>query len=215
MTSEMETNTPPPEVMWSISRISERDRVSKPTVSIHVKRLVERHGLTVTRDHLNRVALVNVVQYDALRERYADPSKAQAPRLDETDADEAAPASWPVSATSKTSLEEANRQRAWFDVERRRLEAAELRGLLIRRDTYDAAVGACADELVRLIDLLPQEADAFAVELQFDDVHRVRIALKGLARRLRINLSQAFTALQAGAPAHDEPIGEFMMDGER
>ncbi|KQP81759.1 hypothetical protein ASF60_22280 [Methylobacterium sp. Leaf113] len=115
----------------------------------------------------------------------------------------------PTRATagpSQTSYEEANRQKAWFDVEKRRLEVAELRGLLIRRDIYEASVGRCADELARLIDLVPQEADALAVELDFDDVHRVRIALKGLSRRLRVNLAKAFEGLCSDAPAYDDPI---------
>ena len=62
--------------MWLIYRIADRDQVSEPTVSNHVKRLFERHGLNVTRDHLGRVSLVNVVQYDGLREQFGDASKA-------------------------------------------------------------------------------------------------------------------------------------------
>lgn len=217
MATETEDLGPSPEVMWPLSRIADRDQVSKPTVSIHVKRLVERHGLEVTRDNLGRVALVNVVQYDNLRGQFGDASKAQAPRRDDDGgegADEAeAPRPAPAAA-SKTSLEEAQRRRAWFEVEKRRLEMAELRGQLIRADRYLDAVGRCGDELVRLIEQLPQEADAFAVELDFDDVHRVRIALKGLARTLRERLSKAFEALSAGAPAFDDPIDDDDADEE-
>ena len=209
MAPDLELNGPVPEVMWSISKIAERDQVSKPNVSQIVKRLVERQGLTVTRDHLGRVALVNVVQYDALREQYGDPSKAQAPRRDDDGGegfDEAGAPRPSPSPASKTSLEEANRQKAWFEVEKRRLELAEARGQLIRADRYADAIGRCGDEMVRLIDQLPQEADALAVELDLDDVHRARIALKGLARGLRDRLSKAFAALEAGAPALDDLI---------
>lgn len=205
----METNSPPPEAMWSVSAIANRDRVSKPTVSNHVARLVERHNLTVTRDGRGRVSSVNVVEYDTLRERYADPSKAQAPRQDAP----AVPVPYPPPVDNK-SYDEATRRRAWLDMEKRRLEVAELRGRLIRADRYGEAVGRCGDELARIVDLLPQEADELAVKLGLDDVHAVRVALKAMARQLRTNLSKAFETLRADAPALDDPIDDLDEEDE-
>ncbi len=199
----MGPDSPPPEAFETVASIAERDKISKQTVSEHVRRLVERHNLTVTRDSRGRVALVNVVEYDALRERYADPSKAQAPRIDEP-----APSAAPPPPADPRNYDEATRRRAWLEVEKRRLEVGELRGRLIRADRYGEAVGRCGDELARIIDLLPQEADALAVELGLDDVHAVRVALKGQARKLRTALAKAFDRLRADAPAHDEPIDD-------
>lgn len=214
MAEDLAVNGPSPEVMWPISRIAERDGVSKPNVSQIVKRLCERQGLTVTRDHLGRVSLVNVVEYDALRERYGDPSKAQAPaRSEEGEGGEATPARVSPLAP-KNSYEEAVRVRAWHEVEKRRLEVGELRGKLIRADRYTAAVGRCSDELVRVIDMLPQEADAIAAELNLDEVHRLRLALKSLARRLRERCADAFDTLAAEAPAFDDPISDDGDGGE-
>lgn len=214
MAEELDVNGPSPEVMWPIARISERDRVSKPNVSQIVKRLCERQGLTVTRDYLGRVALVNVVEYDALRERYGDPSKAQAPaRIEAEGQGEPAPARVSPIAP-KNSYEEAVRVRAWHEVEKRRLEVGELRGKLIRADRYVAAVGRCSDEMVRVIDMLPQEADAVAIDLNLDDVHGLRLALKAMARRLRERLADAFDTLAAEAPALDEPIADDEDGGE-
>lgn len=215
MTTDKTGVDAPPEVMWSVSRVADRDGISKQAVSKRVRDLAERHALQVERNGMGAITALNVVQYDLLRSRYGDPSKAQAPPRPEEgeEGDEPAPARTPA-APSRNSYEEATRQKAWFDVEKRRLEAAELRGLLIRRDLYEAAVGTCSDEMVRVIDLLPQEADALAVELGLDDVHLVRIALKGLARRLRVKLSKAFETLQAGAPALDEPVADFMEGNE-
>ena len=198
--------------MWTISRIANRDQVSKPTVSIHIKRLVERHGLEVIRDKLGRVALVNVVHYDGLREQYGDPSKAQAPRRDDDGADEVATPRPTAAPPSKTSLEEAQRRRAWFEVEKRRLEIAELRGQLIRADRYMDAVGRCGDELARIIEQLPQRADEAAVELKCDDVHSVRRLLKRLARELRTDLGKAFEAMADATPETDEPLSNFDED---
>ncbi|GEP11808.1 ArsR family transcriptional regulator [Methylobacterium gnaphalii] len=205
----MDPNRPHPSVLWSVSQIAARDKVSKPTVSNHVARLVERQGLYVERDTRGRVSLVNVVQYDSLRAQFSDPSKAQAPTV-EPDAPLPAPAAEvpTVRAPAKDSYDEGLRQKVWFDVEKRRLETAEIRGKLVRLDRYTSSVASCGAELARLIDALPQEADAFAVELDFDDVHRVRLALKGLAVRLRGKLSKRFESLAAGAPALDEPLGD-------
>lgn len=210
----MEANTPPPEAMWSISRIAERDGVSKPTVSIHVKRLVERHGLTVHRDGQGRVSAVNVVEYDALRDRYADPSKVQAPPRAEDGAAALPPPSAAASGRDLTNYDEAQRRRAWLDVEKRRLEVGEQRGLLIRADRYGDAVGRCGDEMARLIDQLPQDADALAAELDLDDVHALRVALKALARRLRGELAGAFAALAAEAGTLDEPMADLETGAE-
>lgn len=211
MTLELETNSPRPEAMWSISRIAERDKVSKPTVSIHVKRLIQRHGLTVTRDGLGRVAAVNVVQYDELRARFADPSKAQAPRLDDVE-----PGFNPPTTPAKdlNSYDEAVRQRAWLDMEKRRLELAQIKVRLVRADVVEASVGKCCNEMVRLIDRLPQEADAVALMINSDDVHAIRLALKALAHRLRTSLAKAFEDLQVGAPATDDDLSDDAEEGE-
>lgn len=206
----MEANSPSPEAMWSVSRIAERDGVSKPTVSNHVKRLVERHGLIVHRDANGRVCAVNVVQYDTLRDRYADPSKAQAPfRGAEEPPPLPVPAGAPPPPRDLTNYDEAQRRRAWLDVEKRRLEVGEQRGLLIRADRYAEAVGRCAEEVARVVDLLPQEADALAAKLDLDDVHALRLALKGMARHLRADLAKAFEALAAETPAQDEPLTDL------
>ena len=99
-------------------------------------------------------------------------------------------------------------------MEKRRLEVAELRGRLIRADRYGEAVGRCGDELARIVDLLPQEADELAVKLGLDDVHAVRVALKAMARQLRTNLSKAFETLRADAPALDDPIDDLDEEDE-
>ena len=71
----------------------------------------------------------------------------------------------------------------------------------------------CADEMVRVIELLPQKADALAVELKCEDVHGVRRALKQLANELRADLAKKFEALADAAPALDDPLPEFDEDG--
>lgn len=192
--------------MFTVSKIAERDGISRQAVSKRVKDLVSSHGLTVRRSPSGIVLEVNVVQYDLLRERYGDQSQVRI-RKD--------PAPLPVvpPVVDSKSYDEATRRRAWLEMEKRRLEVAELRGQLIRADKYADAIGTCADEMVRIIEQLPQRADDLAVELGCDDVHSVRRALKQLARELRADLAKKFEALAEAAPAMDDPLPAFDEEG--
>lgn len=193
-------NAPPRAVMQSIAEIARRDGVSKPTVSIAVKRLIEQHGLTVERDGQGRVALVNVAEYDHLRGRYGDPSKAQAPTR--TVAAPAAPAS--MSLGAHETYDEALRQKTWHEAEKRRLELAEIKGALVRRDRLTAAIERCGEEIVRVFDRLPLASDELAAAVAKGGTHEVRLALKGLATRMRADVAKSLNRLASDTPATEE-----------
>ncbi|WP_244424905.1 ArsR family transcriptional regulator [Methylobacterium nodulans] len=180
-------------VHMSVSEIAERDGVSKTTVSLHVKRLCEKHDLHVERDHLGRVRKVNVAHYDFLRARFSDPSKVQAPKRE-------------LPVPGSDSYDEATRRRAWYDVEKRRLEVDELRGALIRRDRLVEAISSCGEALVRPLDLLSQEADNLAEIHTREGDHGLRKALRALGRRIRAEQATALKALAAGAQREDDPL---------
>ncbi|WP_265576693.1 ArsR family transcriptional regulator [Methylobacterium sp. 4-46] len=181
-------------VFLTVSELSERDKISKPTVSLHIKRLCERHNLEVERDARGRVRRVNSAMYDLLRERYGDPSKAQAPKSVE------------LMRSADDSYDEATRRRAWYDVEKRRLEVDELRGALVRRDRLVAAVTACGEALTRSLDLLSQEADSLAEVQAREGDHGLRKALRALGRRIREEQAAALTAVAKTAAQYDEPL---------
>jgi biotin operon repressor len=69
---------PPRAVMLSVKQLAERDGISRAAISKRVTRLRDS-GLHVELDRQGHVALVNSAQYDELLNKYADPSKAQAP----------------------------------------------------------------------------------------------------------------------------------------
>ncbi|GJD51097.1 hypothetical protein OPKNFCMD_3848 [Methylobacterium crusticola] len=181
--------------MWPAARIAERDGVTREAVLKLVRDHAAQHGLAVERDGRGRIALINVVQYDHLRGRYADPSKAQASK-----------AAAPPAPAPADSYDEALRQRAWHDVEKRRLEVGDLRKQLLRRDRYEAAVAQAAAEMARYIDQLPQEADAIGRALGLENVHTLRLELKNAAARMRAKIAGAFQAMAAEAPATDEEV---------
>lgn len=202
----------PRDAMWTVSEVADRDGISKQAVSKRVRDLAERHDLLVERNGQGHVTALNVVQYDLLRERYGDPSQVRLSRQ------EAPAGELPLATAPKDTIEEANRRRAWLDMEKRRLELAQITGQLVRADMVEAAVGKCCEEVVRLIDRLPQEADAVALAIRSDEVHLLRLALKGVAHRLRTKLAKAFEDLQAAAPATDDDLpadaGATDEDGE-
>lgn len=182
----------PRAVMWAVSQIAARDGVSKQAVSKKVKDLVERHGLAVDRDAQGRIAAVNVAEYDHLRGRFGDPSKAQAPR-----AAEAAP---PASE----SYDEALRQKTWHEAEKRRIELYELQKKLVRTDSLADALARCGEDIVRTIDRLPNAADELAAAFAREGVHGMRVALKAIAVRMRQDVAQALADIAAGSPATEE-----------
>ena len=196
-------NSPPRAVMLTIADLATRDGVSKPTVSIAVKRLVEKHGLTVERDAQGRVARVNAAEYDHLRGRYGDPSKAQAPARAEPPAAEPAPQR---PGPAPDGYNEALRQKTWIDAETRRLALNELRGHLVRRDRVEEALRLCVDPIARAFDRLPQEADELADAYERGGLHGLRQALKELARKGRSAAADALEGMLQSAPADDEPL---------
>lgn len=189
-------NDPPRAVMLTLGELAARDGVAKPTVSIHVKKLVEAHGLTVERDGQGRVARVNAAEYDHLRGRYGDASKAQAPRA----------ADPPPALAQSETYDEALRQKTWVDAETRRLALNELRGNLVRRDKIVEALRLCGEEIGRPLDQLAQEADALAEAYDRDGLHGLRVALKAVGRRARERMAVALEGVAAEAPHADEPL---------
>jgi len=183
----------PRTVMWSVSQIAERDGVSRQAVSKKVKTLVERHGLTVERDGQGRIQAVNVAEYDHLSGRYGDPSKAQAPRKNEAQ-----------DLPKSESYDEALRQKTWHEAERRRIELDELKKRLVRVDALLDAIARVGEDIVRVIDRLPNATDDLAAAVAREGAHGLRVGLKNVAARMRQDVAQALAALAESAPATDE-----------
>jgi hypothetical protein len=70
---------PPRRPSWSITKIAERDGVSRQVVSKNVQRLIGR-GLPVERNASGRVAAVDVVEYYRLLGRSFDPAELDSQR---------------------------------------------------------------------------------------------------------------------------------------
>jgi len=186
--------------MLSIGQLAERDGVSKAAISRKVKQLVARHGLEVERDDQGRVGAVNSVQYDMLRGRVDDPSKAQAPARATTPR---APADAPP-IVNKESYDEALRLKTWVDFERQRFALAKDKQEYLRAAGVADAAVECGAKIARIIDRLPTAADEIAAVVGRDGVHGVRVALKEMASRMRTEVANALSQLAVDAPETDQ-----------
>ena len=168
----------PRAVMWSIAQIAERDGVSRPTVSIRVKRFIEQHDLTVERDSQGRVAFLNVAEYDALRGRFDNPSKSQEPNKKEL-------------APDNESYDEALRQKTWIDTESRRIALDTLKGKLVETasvvEGYDRTAGIVQDVIARIED----HADDLAAVVTKEGARGLAPALKKLGAALLQEIAAA------------------------
>lgn len=185
----------PRAVLWSIASIAKRDGVSKQAVSKSVKKLAERNGLAVERNPIGHIVSVNVADYDRLRGRFGDPSKAQAP------ASARPQAPHPVSPAE--SYDEALRTKTWLEAERKRLDLEEQKGNLVRVSRVGDAVAACGEAIVHVVDRLPNIADELAVAFTRDGVHGLRLALKAHARRQRGEIAEQLASVAGGAPREE------------
>lgn len=182
--------------MLSIGEIAARDRVSKPGVSRRVSQLRLR-GLEVEIDTQGRVAKVNSVQYDELRQRFADPSKAQAPK----------PPDQPLNPLISESYEEALRRKTWADATRAELRLREEQGQVVHTDKLADALAQCGERIVRAVDRLMAAVDDMAVAVAKDGVAGLRGEMKKLVHRTRSDIADALADIAAAAPETepDEP----------
>jgi hypothetical protein len=155
----------PDAVMWTIAQVAARDGVSRPTVSVRVKRFREQHGLHVETDGQGHVARLNVAQYDALRGRYDDPTKAQQRTPDPKRSDH-------------ESYDEAIRQKTWLDAEKRRLEVDELKGRLVDAAVFAATLDKIAARFKDLVAMFEESADDIAVAVGRDGGRGARAECK-------------------------------------
>jgi hypothetical protein len=168
--------------MLTIADVATRDGVSKPVVSVRVKRFREQHGLTVELDSQGRVARFNVAEYDTLRGRYDDPSKAQAPRRAEAQNS---------GGDSSETYDEALRQKTWIETERRRIELDQIKGRLI--DTAAVAEGydRAAAKIQDALDHLDDHADDLAAVVARDGGRGLATALKKLGATVLAEIAAA------------------------
>lgn len=186
--------------MLTIGEIAAREGVSAPAVSRRVKQLRAR-GLHVELDGQGRVSAVNSVQYDELRGRFDDPSKAQAPgRRGYAPGQGSAAGDGGEDRRVTESYDEALRQRTWTEAERARLKLAVEKGQLVPVDRLAEALATAGGRIVQSIDRIMMGADDIAAAVAKDGVGGVRSELKKLAHRIKSDVADALAEIAATSP---------------
>lgn len=200
-------NSTPAAVMMTITEIAARDAVSKPTVSVKVKQLIEAHGLAVERDVRGRVARVNVAHYDHLREKFGNAIRAQAPRPASAHGGELPlpGGAAGVGGSSEESLEAAQRKRAWIEAERAEMRLAEDRAELVRVARIAESLRECGGKIAHIVDRLPHAADDLAAAVGRDGSHGLRVALKTIAQQMREDIASSLAAIADASPETEGP----------
>lgn len=186
------------EVMWAVTRIAERDGVTRQAISKQVARMVEHHKLDVSRDSRGRVSAVNIVHFDDLRRRFGDSGKTRAPEPERP----AAPPEPEQPAGSDATLDGARRIKLVHETELLRLRLAEDAGDLLRKDMIEAGLDRLAEEIGRIVDL-PQHADVIAAAA-VKGLRELRIVLKRLTDEMRSAISNHAAEVAEAAPQRDE-----------
>ncbi len=200
----MVNETPAAEALWSVAEIAARDGISKAAVSKRVKKLVAS-GLYVERNNRGAVVAINVVQYDQLAQHLGVPAMRRSP-VSASITQTTGAGCGGDDLRDARSREEADRRNAWIKFEANRLNIAEARKELLRRDKVLSALDACASELCRVVDALPSLADDLSAAVDKGGLHGLRSALKGHARDLRFEMSRAMRDVAKQASAHDPDL---------
>lgn len=189
-------NTTEPAGLWlTITELAERAGLGKPAVSERVARL-ERAGHLRTRPGRGRSKLVNAAEYDRAVGQVADLGRTQG-ALTRRGADpEAAPPPPAAESGEPVYTREQARNMA-YKAELARLELEERQGKIVSVDIVRAAALRAGEEIVRVLDRLPQAADELAVALTKEGPHGVRLALKRIVLAMRADIDAALGAATA------------------
>jgi hypothetical protein len=186
--------------MVTLAALAARDGITKGVASRHVTRLVERHGLAIVRDSAGRIRMLDIFEYDRLRQKVRSPARAQAQRK--------APKPPKPKVDSAESYDEALRQKTWVDAERGRLRLQEERGELIRKAELVDAIQRVAAEIVQLVKRDVAAADEIAMIAHRDGANGIRRYLKAGADRLLTEIADSLARLATEHGGGEDGVSE-------
>lgn len=181
----------------TVTELAKRDGVSKPAISKTVKKLVQDHGLEVTRNARGHVAGVAVVQFDHLREKYTSSVKVQASNKEKSKS---------ISPPAADSLDEARRKAAWLDVEKKEFERALALGKYINSEDMEASLAVCGREILKIIMSLPNDIEAIAAGITKEGTHGGREVLKTIRNTMCNKIADRLEAVSEKSPQNDKAL---------
>lgn len=201
----------------SISDLAKHKGLSKQALAERVVRF-EAAGKLTTRPGPGRAKLVNVAEFDRAAGEIGDLGREQGAAT-RRGAPVAPPASPPPRALDPDApvytVEQARNMA--YKAELARLELEERQGKTVSVDVVRAAALQAGEEIVRVLERLPQVADELAIALTKEGSHGVRLALKRVGLSMRAEIAAALAAVTAealhrapkdGASDADDPTHE-------
>lgn len=182
--------------LWlTVSEIARQRGVDKAAVSRRLSRL-ESLGAVATRPGPRGTKLVNVAAYDRAVGETTDAIRAMnggavaAPVVAETGG---------LKQDPVLAREQA--RRTAYQAELAKLDLEERLGNLLPVDQIAAAVGVCAEGIVRAIEHLPARADELSAAVAKDGTQGARAVLKVATRDLRAAIERELRNIAIGAAA--------------
>jgi len=200
----------------SISDLAKHKGLSKQSLAERVVRF-EAAGKLTTRPGPGRSKLVNVAEFDRAAGEIGDLAREQGAATRRGAASPPAPAAFapPVDPDAPVYTVEQARNMA-YKAELARLDLEERQGKIVSVETVRAAAMRAGEEIVRVLERLPQAADELAVALTKEGSHGVRLALKQIGLSLRNDiaaaLSEATTDALRGTPRDGASGAEMQRD---
>lgn len=195
-------------LMWSVSQIAERDRVSKQAVSKTVQKMVEaRPDTPIERGGQGQVLRVSLAHYDEYRQRHVNPAKATAPlRAPDGSTDGRGSDETGKLPRDEESFDEARRQAEWLKVGREKIRHQEDAGQLIRKDKQEQAAAVIGGQIQAIVRRLPNKADELALAVSKEGVHGARVLLRQIAFDIGNQIADKIEEIAEASPEFDPLI---------
>lgn len=204
--------------LWlTITDLAALKGLGKPAISERVARF-EAAGHLTTRPGKGRTKLVNVAEFDRAAGEIGDLAREQGAATRRGAALAAPPVAPQRSLDPDAPVYTVEQARSMaYKAELLRLELQEKEGKIVSVEIVRAAAAHAGEEIVRIIERLPQAADDLAVALTKEGAHGVRLALKRVGLAMRTDIATALAEATAeslrGAPREGVPSAEMAHEG--
>jgi hypothetical protein len=196
--------------LWlPIGEMARMRGIGAPAMSERVAKL-EAQGLIRVRPGKGRVRLVNVAEFDRATGQATDVTKllgaetrksASAPSIGHQPSDPSAP----VYSQEHARLTALRADAAALDMQERL-------GKLVSVERIADAATACAEIILRCIDVMPSHAEEVAAAVAKNGVDGARIALRGIVRDIRTSCAEALKSLGDAGAAPGEASDGLAID---
>lgn len=194
----------PPSLMWPMTKIAERDGVSRQAVHKATHKFVNDGVVTgIERDQKGYITAVNIVEYDRARGTSADPAKMQGSatkKIIEEDAGQQPAGKLPSDYTRAIT------EKAFYETELKKIELRERMGQLVIVSKFDEAGAIAGKAIVAAIERIRFKHDEFVNAIARDGIRGSQAIFKQYINEVCTAVADAMDLMAKSAPAEDKWI---------